>query len=132
MPKKWKGKGSHCREHGTEIVEKDFSFELIEYEIGQGNAVQDGYQLSGKINGYGTGVLIYDGKRYMVEGKIFTPEKVGGNYYIDMSNVEKKIGLEGDINVDGKMNVTVDTAYKPNAILYRPVDRYAVNMFVAE
>lgn len=132
IPKSWSGKGSHLGEHGAEIIEKDFSFELTSYEIGQGAVWQDEYQMSGKVDGQGTGVLTYEGIQYLVEGNFFAAEEVGDSYYIDMCNVDKKIRIDGYFYADGKMDVTVDTAYKLGAMFYRPVDRYGVNMVIVD
>lgn len=132
IPKVWNGKGSHLGEHWPEVVEKDFSFELSSYEIGQGEVWRDGGQMSGKVDGKGSGVLTYDGIQYLVEGSFFAAEKVGDSYYIDMCNVEEKIRVDGYFYANGKMDVTVDTAYKPDAMLYRPIDRYGVDMVVVE
>lgn len=132
IPTVWKGKGSHLGEHYPEVIEEDFSFELTSFEIGQGEVWQDGYQMSGKVDGKGTGILTYKGVQYIVDGNFFAAENVGDSYYIDMCNVDEKIRIDGYFDADGKMDVTVDTAYKPDAMFYRPVDRYGVDMIAED
>lgn len=111
----WSGKGKHCGYHGTTIVEKDFTLNVTDFDDGKA-----------------FGILTYEGKQYSVSGKIDVPDGPGYHYSIDMFNVSEKMRIEGFMNMDGEMYVTVDTAYNPDSMFYYPKDRYDVDLFVEE
>ncbi len=109
----WNGKGSHMGEHGTKIVEENFTLKIKEYYGGEANAV-----------------LTYQNKEYVLSGSVSLPEGAGGHISIDLANISDKMRVEGFMTIDGELYVTVDTAYVPDARFYYPVDRYDVDLFV--
>lgn len=109
----WSGKGSHLGEQGTEIIEEHFSIQINNCENGKVDAV-----------------LMYNDQEYKVSGEIVLPESIGNDLNIDLCDEEEKIHVEGFINCDGEMSVIIDTAYNPESMYYKPVDRYSVDLFL--
>ncbi len=108
----WSGKAAHGGYHATSAPdEEDFSFSITEYN-----------------DETASGTLTYGDSKYSVSGEIVMPESPGSYISFDLCNVDKKIRIEGSIEIDGEMSVEVDTAYKPDAMFYYPKDRYYVDM----
>ena len=112
----WKGKGPHCGTQGSKIVEKEFALNITEYN-----------------DEMATGILAYEGKEYVVSGEISPTLGAGDTQYVlDMCNVNEKMRIDGSIDIEGEMYVTIDTAYVPDAMFYYLTNRYDVDMFIEE
>ena len=102
----WSGKGKNSGSQYT-IKEKEFTLTI---------ASVNSQTMSGSIT--------YDGKTYSLSGEYTLYNHAVEKYHIDMQNEQEKVRVQGTLSLDGTMDITVDTAYHPNTLVYFTTDRY--------
>ena len=112
----WKGKGTQNSTQGLTSITKDLSLEITDYH-----------------NGILSGTLVIDGNQCVFSGEA---NELYGNgdriLMFDFVNTDKKIKVEGQVDLNGEMFVKVRTNYEPAALFYSIKDIYTADLVIEE